>query len=934
MKKIQIALGLFLMLAVTTPAVSDEIRVEYPFERPDVSAVVQDGIRYHHVTLPGAPNGGAVGQPALPVRGARILLPPGTRVKSVDVEVEDRVMLGRDFLVEPVSLPVRLSAAPGEHHRPVPDAAVYGSDAAFPAHQVAVVGTQEFRGHSLLVLKLMPVQYIPASGALSSVGKLTVVVRTLDDGHRSPNYRGLTADRKDLRAQVDNPRAIGAYAPAGQRTAASFDLLILTTPSLAASFEPLKTYHDANGITTEIRTTTDAGGADPESVRDYIRLHYQQSGISSVLIGGDDDVIPARDLWVDSLAGYTEPNMPSDIYFGCLDGTYNNDGDNRWGEPTDGEGGGDVDLVAEVYVGRAAVGTAAEATRFVDKTLWYLQRHHPDTAHVLLVGEHLGFGGVSEYAAATLEELVDGTSEHGYTTTGIPAAEYTIDKLFERDGNWSRNTLASRINDQDVHILNHLGHGMEDYAMKFYNSDVLSQLNNDDLCFVYSQTCLAGHFDGRDCWAETMNVKTDSGAFAVIMNARYGWGAGSSTDGPSQRFNREFWDAIFGEGLGTLGRANQDSKEDNIHRIGDACMRWCTYEINLFGDPTLSLTGQAPPPPPPVGAVLVAGPGPAAGNSCEVRVFEAEDISPGPTATFPAYGVDKYGVNVALGDIDGDGTLEIVTGPGPGAVFGPHVRAFELDGMPVAGVSFLAYGTLKYGVNVACGDMDGDGTDEIITGAGPGAVFGPHVRGFSFDGITVSPLPGISFFAYGTLKYGVNVACGDIDGDGMDEIITGAGPGAVFGPHVRGFDVDGSAAVPMPGISTFAYGTLRWGVNVSCGNIDGTGGDEIITGVGPGAALGAHVRAFGVQAGQLSPIAAVNFFPYTDFTYGAQVGCGDGDGDGICEIYTGPGPDPDAGTRVRGWNFDGGQLAAIAECDFQAFGGDTSHGVQIAVAAD
>ncbi len=131
--------------------------------------------------------------------------------------------------------------------------------------------------------------------------------------------------------------------------------------------------------------------------------------------------------------------------------------------------------------------------------------------------------------------------------------------------------------------------------MKLYNSDVTNQIFNTDLCFVYSQTCLAGHFDGTDCWAETMNIKKDEGAFAVIMNARYGFGEYSSTDGASQRFNREFWDAVFNpaESKPEIGRANHDSKEDNLYRISDACMRWCYYEINLFGDPTVAFRGVA-----------------------------------------------------------------------------------------------------------------------------------------------------------------------------------------------------------------------------------------------------------------------------------------------------------------------------------------------------
>jgi hypothetical protein len=151
--------------------------------------------------------------------------------------------------------------------------------------------------------------------------------------------------------------------------------------------------------------------------------------------------------------------------------------------------------------------------------------------------------------------------------------------------------LISRIN-AGVHFLNHLGHGSETGAMKLSTSELTSDLTNTDLCFVYSQTCLAGHFDSYECWAETANIKTDHAAFAVIMNAREGWGEFDSTDGASQRFDREFWDAVFDpvEDKPEIGRANQDSKEDNLYRISDDYMRWIYYELNVFGDPTVALT--------------------------------------------------------------------------------------------------------------------------------------------------------------------------------------------------------------------------------------------------------------------------------------------------------------------------------------------------------
>ena len=71
-------------------------------------------------------------------------------------------------------------------------------------------------------------------------------------------------------------------------------------------------------------------------------------------------------------------------------------------------------------------------------------------------------------------------------------------------------------------------------------------------------------------------------------------------------------------------------------------------------------------------------------------------------------------------------------------------------------------------------DVDGDGLDEIVTGAGPRG--GPHVRVFKVSGGTVTELA--SFYAYDPpFGGGVFVACGDVTGDGLAEVITGAGRG-------------------------------------------------------------------------------------------------------------------------------------------------------------
>ena len=318
----------------------------------------------------------------------------------------------------------------------------------------------------------------------------------------------------------------------------------------------------------------------------------------------------------------------------------------------------------------------------------------------------------------------------------------------------------------------------------------------------------------------------------------------------------------------------------------------------------------------------VLGEGLDARNGNMVRVYAADGVA--TPVSFQAYGAGSFGTNVAAGDVDGGGPGEILTGPGPGAVYGPQVRAFRRDGTPIAKVNFFAYGTLKYGVNPATGDLDADGFRELLSGAGPGAVFGPHVRGFDFDGGTLTVIQKINFFAYGTLKYGVNVASGDLDADGWAELVTGPGPGAVFGAQVRGFGYDGVAIMALGGVNFDAFPTFRYGANVALGDVDGDGRDEAAVAPGPGPTLPSRYLGF-----DLAPTTALAGFDVTPFTtlYGGRVGLGELTGDGSWDLVCGAGLDPTATSEVRAYDYDGAALAALAGTPFTPFG--SSFGVNV-----
>jgi hypothetical protein len=79
----------------------------------------------------------------------------------------------------------------------------------------------------------------------------------------------------------------------------------------------------------------------------------------------------------------------------------------------------------------------------------------------------------------------------------------------------------------------------------------------------------------------------------------------------------------------------------------------------------------------------------------------------------------------------------------------------------IAGEGFYAYDpAFRGGVTVAAGDLTGDGVAEIITGAGPGGQ--PQVRVFSLAGGGVTEVAG--FFAYDpAFPGGVTVAAADLN---------------------------------------------------------------------------------------------------------------------------------------------------------------------------
>lgn len=275
---------------------------------------------------------------------------------------------------------------------------------------------------------------------------------------------------------------------------------------------------------------------------------------------------------------------------------------------------------------------------------------------------------------------------------------------------------------------------------------------------------------------------------------------------------------------------------------------------------------------------LIGAPG--QGATTNVVIYNGSNGT--PLNTFLASDTENLqGVFLASGDLNDDGTPEIVTGVVSGT---PRVTVYTaLTGQVLT--EFLAYdSSFRGGVRVAVGDVTGDGRPEIVTAPGEGG--GSHIAIFDLDGRNL----GLDFMAYSpNFRGGASVSIGDIDDDGVGEVIVGPGVGG--GPHIMAFD----ARTRTAKLSFFAYSPeFRGGAWVASGDVDGNGLADIVTGAGFGG--GPHVRVFAGTGTVVS-----EWMVYEEsFTGGVRVGAADLDGDAFADVITAPGLG--GGPRITIWD--------------------------------
>lgn len=232
------------------------------------------------------------------------------------------------------------------------------------------------------------------------------------------------------------------------------------------------------------------------------------------------------------------------------------------------------------------------------------------------------------------------------------------------------------------------------------------------------------------------------------------------------------------------------------------------------------------------------------------------------------------GVNVAVGDVTGDGNDEIVTAPGPGGP--PTIRIFDMNGKSMR-EDFAAFpGLFRNGINVTLVDLDGDRKKEIAVAPMSGA---PQLRIFGLrNGRFLSVVPNIFAFAR-TMRSGLALGTSDLDADGLQEVLVT--PGAGGKPLLRVFGLRNRVLKQIMADALVGPATSRTGMSVAGASV-ATGTPGIAAVSSDGSSL---VRWFIRNSqGKLAHAAGTFLAFHPAFRGGANIAGCDLNADGLAEL--------------------------------------------------
>ncbi|HEX37457.1 MAG TPA: T9SS type A sorting domain-containing protein [Candidatus Cloacimonetes bacterium] len=590
------------LLITIIPLFAETTYLSYEFELDDFTLSSQNN--YNVITPPKGKQfilTSEVSKPQLPLKLINISIPTDKDISHITVTNSEFVQLEGTFLIYPSQKPKPLSA-----ETPFifvePDKAVYSSKAYYPERIISLQKSGFLSGYHISSFTISPFQYEPTTGTLIFYTKIELQIsyeRSKDDVIL-PLMRSDITDKllqHNLSKVVDNsiqlqkPSIVIINDTSGVSKDTMYEYLIITSSNLTEEFNELAEWKTQKGLNTLVLSTSYIydnydGEDNAAKIRNCIKDYYLNHGTLWVLLGGDTNQVAYREAFAfDCEYGqYWHNFIPCDLYFSDLDGTWNDNDNDVYGELED-----NIDMYPDVFVGRASVENETEAAAFVSKILTYEKNPPLDYQDDML------------FLASVLwnDPYTDsGQSKNLIDELYVPQQFDPITKLYQSMGNINYDDVMANLN-AGKSIVNHCGHAW--YSVMslgnghLNNSDMDALTNAPAFSIWYTIGCWPAAFD-YNCIAEHWINNPCGGGVAFIGNSRYGWGSpGNPTFGYSDIFDQEFYNQLFQQDITSIGATLGMAKSVYVpfarnHNV----FRWCEYQTNLLGEPEMPIWTDLP----------------------------------------------------------------------------------------------------------------------------------------------------------------------------------------------------------------------------------------------------------------------------------------------------------------------------------------------------
>ncbi len=379
MRRTALSLLILVTMAVSCCASAETINIVVDFPIDQLS--IKPRGDYDQIELPGCYVISEAGAPALPQKSVYVSIPCDRSVDHVEVGVISKEMLVGQFTVYPTQPPV-----PTQSDKlptfVAPDPAIYGVDASYPTNIIHETESGYLSGYNISGMLVTPFEYKPVSKTLTFYTSVSITLHLAPSALKALAVtRRSNVVRRSCEARVArlvaNKDSISPPATSfgAMATFDTVDCVIITGSSYTTYVEPLADWMIKKGYRTEVHTVTSITGSyngtdTQEKIRNFLKDYYANKGLNWVVLGGDTSVVPARVAYAFDTDGdgFNNPDyLYCDYYYADLDGSWNDDGDSLWGEVT----ADNIDMFADLLVGRLPYDSTSEAATIVEKTLVY-----------------------------------------------------------------------------------------------------------------------------------------------------------------------------------------------------------------------------------------------------------------------------------------------------------------------------------------------------------------------------------------------------------------------------------------------------------------------------------------------------------------------------------------------------------------------------------